>query len=98
MAQLVSCFLRLCYTDDMIDEAWIQQVKRRGLAVPLTTVLDVLEPLGPLGAQLLWIAQPVSGLWGGRAMLAGLAEVLEQPGGVERLRQRLESEDGGNSG
>lgn len=73
-------------------------MKQRGLTAPLTTALDVLEPLGPLGAQLLWIAQPVSGLWGARALVAGLAEVLEQPGGVGMLRQRLDEDSGGERG
>lgn len=82
----------------MIDEAWIQQVRQRGLTAPLSTALDVLEPLGPLGAQLLWIAQPVSGLWGARDLLGGLAEILEQPGGVDRLRQRLDEDSGGTRG
>ena len=69
---------------------WIRQAKARGLAGPLSVLLDVLEPLGPLGAQMLWIAQPASGLLGAADAVQSLAEALESPGGVERLRHRLE--------
>src|SRR5690606_3972737 len=34
---------------------WIQQAKVRGFAAPLRILLDVLEPLGPLGAQVLYV-------------------------------------------
>jgi hypothetical protein len=71
---------------------WIQHVKARGLGEALSTALDVLEPLGPLGAQALWVAQPVLGLFVAHETLDHLAEALEQPGGVERLRQMLEEE------
>lgn len=77
---------------------WIQQVHSRGLGQACCTVLDVLEPFGPLGAQMLWVAQPTTRLigrdWWGEA-LAELATALEEPGGVARLRQRLEGQRGG---
>jgi hypothetical protein len=69
---------------------WIQQVKARGLGEALSTALDVLEPLGPLGAQALWVAQPVLGLLVAHDLLDEVAAALEAPGGVERLRQMLE--------
>jgi hypothetical protein len=77
---------------------WIQRVQARGLEQVFCTVLDVLEPFGPLGAQLIWIAQPAASvlgrdLWG--EALTELAEALEEPGGVARLRQRLEGGRGG---
>ncbi|MCB9455390.1 MAG: hypothetical protein H6671_05325 [Anaerolineaceae bacterium] len=59
----------------------------------LTLALDVLEPFGPLSAQMLWVTQPVLGLVVNRAALDGLARCLETPGGVARLRQQLEDED-----
>lgn len=65
-------------------------MKARGLGDPLSTALDVLEPLGPLGAQALWVAQPLLGLVIAHDLLDDLAEALEAPGGVERLRQLLE--------
>jgi len=70
--------------------AWIESVRARGLGNVLSVALDVLEPLGPLGAQLLWAAGPVLGLFVSRETLSGLADALEEPGGIERLREQLE--------
>jgi hypothetical protein len=77
---------------------WIEQIQARGLEQVMCTVLDVLEPFGPLGAQLIWVAQPAANiigrdLWGNA--LTALAEALEEPGGVSRLRERLEGQQGG---
>jgi hypothetical protein len=76
---------------------WIEQAKARGWGHALSLALDVLEPLGPLGAQLLWMAQPAMGLFGGREALGTLAEAMESPGGIERLRQQLEADSEGDS-
>lgn len=75
------------------DSRWIEQVRARGMGSALAVVLDVLAPLGPLGAQLLWVAQPALGLLGLRETVGGLAGALEEPGGVERLRRLLEDQD-----
>ncbi|HLU09878.1 MAG TPA: hypothetical protein VK003_09450 [Oceanobacillus sp.] len=77
---------------------WIEQIQARGLEQVFCTALDVLEPFGPLGAQLIWVAQPAARVigqefWGNA--LTGLAEALEEPGGVMRLRERLEGQQGG---
>lgn len=73
----------------MDSNDWIQAVKTRGLGRALSVLLDALEPLGPLGAQILWVAQPVSGLFGASKAVGELADALEQPGGIEDLRRRL---------
>ncbi len=52
-------------------------------------LLDVLEPLGPLGAQALLVAQPTLGLVVPREDIASLAHLLEAPGGVSWLRENL---------
>jgi hypothetical protein len=70
--------------------AWIEGVRARGLGNALSVALDVLEPLGPLGAQLLWVAGPALGLFVSRDALGSLANALEEPGGIERLREQLE--------
>jgi hypothetical protein len=72
--------------------AWIQAAKARGLGHVLSVALDVLEPLGPLGAQVVWASQPVLGLWIKRETLGDVARALETPGGVEALRQQLETQ------
>jgi hypothetical protein len=74
---------------------WVQQLRSRGLGHALGVALDVLEPLGPLGAQLVWVSQPVLGVYLSRDWLDQLAETLETPGGVEQLRQWLEGQDNG---
>jgi len=73
---------------------WIEKIRARGWGDAFSTALDVLEPLGPLGAQLLWVAQPAAhwlGGWG--ESLAELALALEDPDGIERLRELLEQDD-----
>ena len=77
---------------------WIAHIQARGLEQAFCTALDVLEPFGPLGAQLIWIAQPAAHLLGRELWsdaLAALAEALEEPGGAARLRSRLEGQHGG---
>jgi hypothetical protein len=71
---------------------WVEQAKARGLGHALSVALDVLEPLGPLGAQLLWVAQPVLGIMVSRSALGSVAQALEEPGGIDRLRQQLEAD------
>lgn len=84
----------MAHHDTLAD--WIERIKARGLGNWLALALDVLEPLGPLGAQVVWVAQPVLGLWLPRSALGGLAEALEAPGGVEGLRVLLEANDTDN--
>ena len=74
------------------DNDWISQLRARGWGDFLNTALDVLEPLGPLGAQLLWIAQPALGLFVRRDALGALAQALEEPGGIAALRKQLDDE------
>lgn len=69
---------------------WVQQVRQRGLSNALGVALDVIEPFGPLGAQLLWVAQPLLGMVVSRDVLDSMAQTLEEPDGIERLRQALE--------
>ncbi len=76
---------------------WIAQAKARGHGNMLSLALDALEPLGPLGAQVLWILQPTAGLFGGsgvRTAMAELAHALEERGGLEGLRAELARDEG----
>lgn len=83
----------MLYSTTMIDETnWIQDVKARGLGRTLSLLLDAIEPLGPLGAQMLWMAQPVSRLFGAADMLGELANALETPDGIDELRRRLHND------
>jgi hypothetical protein len=69
---------------------WVEAAKTRGLDDALGVALDALEPLGPLGAQLLWVLQPALGLFIARATVSDIAQALEAPGGIERIREQLE--------
>lgn len=72
---------------------WLAQIHERELDGVFGLMLDALAPLGPLAAQLLYVAQPVAGVIGGglwRDTAAGLAQALEEPGGVDALRARLD--------
>ena len=76
------------------EYAWVEKIRARGWGDAFSTALDVLEPLGPLGAQLIWVAQPAAhwiGGWGDS--LGELARALEDPDEIERLREILEQDE-----
>lgn len=60
-------------------------------------LLDAAEPLGPVGAQALWIAQPALAWLAPRDEVAALARVLEAPGGVAWLREQIAGADADES-
>ena len=75
---------------------WIIEAKARGLGSALRVAFDALEPLGPLGAQVLWILQPTAGIFGGKSArhaVADVARALETPDGLESLREQLARDD-----
>lgn len=71
---------------------WVKQVQARGLGDALRLVLDALEPIGPLGAQVLWVAQPLAGVFGWRDVVGNLAETLEDPQQLAAVRHLLDDE------
>jgi len=81
----------------MTTHDWITQAKKRGLGSAIETALDIFAPLGPLGAQLLWITQPAFRLLGGinaAQTVHALAESLETPEGIAALRAQLHDGEG----
>ena len=72
---------------------WIERAKRRGGAPFLLILLEAFEPLAPVLAQGLLVAQPLANLWRGGAALGELAELLEEPEGLSELRALL-ADDG----
>jgi hypothetical protein len=64
-----------------------------GLAGAVETLLDAAEPLGPLGAQVLWVAQPTLSLFMPRGEITALAQCLDEPGGVAQLREQLANQE-----
>lgn len=69
----------------------VAQLQARGLAGAAVALLDAFEPLTALGAQALFVAQPMAGLANGswRALTGDLARALESPDGVRALRDAL---------
>ncbi|MGV2436868.1 MAG UNVERIFIED_CONTAM: hypothetical protein LVT10_19905 [Anaerolineae bacterium] len=57
---------------------------------PLRLFLDVVEPIGTLGAQVLWVMQPSLGIFFGHQLIGDLAQVLENPAELEALRKQLD--------
>lgn len=64
----------------------LRAVHLDGLAVAL---LEAAEPLGPLGAQVLWWAQPTLSLFVPRDEIGALARALEAPQGLAWVRAQL---------
>lgn len=99
----------LCYTGAMLPMTvppdaerwaprlarWSQRLRAARLDGLASALLDAAEPLGPLGAHVLWIAQPALGLFVPCDEIGALARVLDQPGGMAWLRDRLVEPDGG---
>ena len=73
---------------------WSERLRAARLDGLVGTLLNVFEPLGPVGAQVLWVAQPALGMWMSRDVIGDLARVLEAPGGVVWLREQLVGPDG----
>jgi hypothetical protein len=71
---------------------WIKRAKAHGWDTILNAALDTLEPFGALGANAIWILQPALGLLVPKEALEAVAHALEEPGGIERLRERLTEE------
>lgn len=72
---------------------WSKRLHAAHLGELVEVLLEVAEPLGPLGAQMLWIAEPTLGLLVPRDDVASLARLLEAPGGVGWLREQLVEPD-----
>jgi hypothetical protein len=69
--------------------AWSVRLRTLGIESLVGAFLDAAEPFGPLGAQMLWVAQPALGLVIGRDDVDGLARILDNPSGMAWLRAAL---------
>ena len=74
-------------------QQWRTRLEQSGLSGALDVVLTILAPLAPLGAQLLYVAQPTLSLFMSRATISALAQLLETPDGLAQLRANLVSDD-----
>ncbi len=71
---------------------WIATAKARGQAPFLLSLLEAIGPLAPALAAALLVAQPLAGWWDGAGGLRELADLLDEPEGVEFLRRSLAEE------
>lgn len=69
---------------------WLRAWRAQGHGDWSVSLLEAFEPLAPLAAQLMWVAQPGLGWWLGHERLASLARALETPEGIAVLRGVLQ--------
>jgi len=72
---------------------WIEGIKGRGWQGAAQSILDVIEPIAPLVAQVLLVFQPISGVMGGDKVVTTLVEALHTPEGIAQLRQQLSDDE-----
>ena len=68
---------------------WLEAARERGHAPLLLTLLDVIKPVAPVLANGLLVAQPFLPFARHERAMLELADLLEAPDGIERLRQKL---------
>lgn len=68
---------------------WRERLHRAKLDRIAGAFLEAAEPLSMLGAQVLYVAQPVLGLMVQRQVIKDWANLLETPGGLAWFRDQL---------
>ena len=68
-------------------DAWITFARRQRLAGWAAFLIESLEPLAVVGAQMLYLIEPVAGL--SRSTTRGLAQALEDDEARAALRRHL---------
>lgn len=68
---------------------WSARLRAAGLEGLVGALMDAAEPLSPLGAQVLWVAQPTLRLFIPAGEIDGLARLLDDPAGLVWLRETL---------
>lgn len=75
------------HSDENLD--WLQRARERGYGGVLLTALDVIEPVAPAAAALLWMMQPAGRMFGAGTLLGAVAHLLDKPGGIDQMREVL---------
>lgn len=78
--------------DHQIWDRWAQLLYRWGLRDFAASLLEAAGPLTILGAQMVYILQPILGRWSQTNALPELAALLEQPEQVREFIHYLREE------
>jgi len=70
---------------------WIDRAEARGMGGMIRLLVDIATPFSIIGAQVLWIMQPLATLFGKGSAMGELAKWLEEPNSMRDLRARLET-------
>jgi hypothetical protein len=74
-------------------EMFVAAIKARGWEAIAAALIDALAPLGAIGAQLVYVAQPAARAFGvPNDLLTGLAGALENPDALARIRAGLDDD------
>ncbi len=79
-------------TDGASSDEIFDWLVYRGLEEPAAILLDIARPLMPLGAQAVYLVEPLIGSRGG--LMRELARLLEDEEEVQALAERLRQEIG----
>jgi hypothetical protein len=66
-----------------------ERLEQLGLTNFAVLCLDVLEPVSPFAAQVLWVMQPTLGIFINRQQVGDWAQLMEDPERVAELREQL---------
>ena len=72
---------------------WIDRAEARGMGGMIRLLIDIATPFSIIGAQVLWIMQPLATLFGKGSAIGDLAKWLEQPDSLRGLRARLDAQN-----
>lgn len=72
---------------------WGARLQTWGMDGLVAALLEAAEPLSPLGAQVLYVAQPTLGVFFPTEAVDRWAQALEDPANVAWLRSRLTAPD-----
>lgn len=72
-----------------IVNRWRNHIERLGLTGLVENLLTISSPLAPIGAQLLYVAQPMFGLFGQAERVDEWAKLLDNRAGLDWLHAQL---------
>lgn len=89
---LSPCVLYSVTMDEEVQKQWILRLKETGMLGLAEVSFAAMQPVSPLVAQMLYIAQPVARKFDRQRTLLQFAELLEDPDAFAQFRVRLNGE------